>query len=130
MDCNYMIYIHTIDVSFFFLMIRRPPRSTRTDTLFPYTTLFRSHAPEEAGGEAADDAAAEEEQGEQRQQGGERRENRARQRRVGRPVQQLAQRDLLVAAAHLAHPVEDHHGVVDRVADDGQRSEERRVGKE
>src|SRR3546814_2836230 len=27
---------------FLFLMIRRPPRSTRTDTLFPYTTLFRS----------------------------------------------------------------------------------------
>src|SRR3546814_14859989 len=26
----------------FFLMIRRPPRSTRTDTLFPYTKLFRS----------------------------------------------------------------------------------------
>src|SRR3546814_13545666 len=31
-------------VVFFFLMIRRPPRSTRTDTLFPYTTLFRSRA--------------------------------------------------------------------------------------
>src|SRR3546814_13041824 len=29
---------------FFFLMIQRPPRSTRTDTLFPYTTLFRSAA--------------------------------------------------------------------------------------
>src|SRR3546814_5909443 len=29
-------------IYFFFLMIRRPPRSTRTDTLFPYTTLFRS----------------------------------------------------------------------------------------
>src|SRR3546814_9474263 len=29
----------------FFLMIRRPPRSTRTDTLFPYTTLFRSAKP-------------------------------------------------------------------------------------
>src|SRR3546814_14214237 len=28
----------------FFVMIRRPPRSTRTDTLFPYTTLFRSKA--------------------------------------------------------------------------------------
>src|SRR3546814_19596959 len=28
-----------------FLMIRRPPRSTRTDTLFPYTTLFRSVEP-------------------------------------------------------------------------------------
>src|SRR3546814_17642580 len=27
---------------FFFLMMRRPPGSTRTDTLFPYTTLFRS----------------------------------------------------------------------------------------
>src|SRR3546814_15030790 len=27
---------------FFFVSIRRPPRSTRTDTLFPYTTLFRS----------------------------------------------------------------------------------------
>src|SRR3546814_18216164 len=35
----------------FFLMIRRPPRSTRTDTLFPYTTLFRStirHVPNPA----------------------------------------------------------------------------------
>src|SRR3546814_17156804 len=31
-------------IFFFFLMIRRPPRSTRTDTLFPYTTLFRSLA--------------------------------------------------------------------------------------
>src|SRR3546814_2824652 len=31
-------------VLFFFLMIRRPPRSTRTYTLFPYTTLFRSPA--------------------------------------------------------------------------------------
>src|SRR3546814_18228559 len=31
-------------IMFFFCMIRRPPRSTRTDTLFPYTTLFRSRA--------------------------------------------------------------------------------------
>src|SRR3546814_20227429 len=39
-------FIHVISLLmlvFFFLMIRRPPRSTRTDTLFPYTTLFRSH---------------------------------------------------------------------------------------
>src|SRR3546814_4420307 len=35
---------------FFVLMIRRPPRSTRTDTLFPYTTLFRSHRPERSTG--------------------------------------------------------------------------------
>src|SRR3546814_9638200 len=33
-------------VIFFFLMIRRPPRSTRTDTRFPYTTLFRSCNPQ------------------------------------------------------------------------------------
>src|SRR3546814_11925943 len=33
---------------FFFLMIRRPPRSTRTDTLFPYTTLFRSRRTDHA----------------------------------------------------------------------------------
>src|SRR3546814_3454257 len=39
---------------FFFLMIRRPPRSTRTDTLVPYTTLFRS-AGERPGSRAADD---------------------------------------------------------------------------
>src|SRR3546814_10151665 len=32
----------TLRVIIFFLMIRPPPRSTRTDTLFPYTTLFRS----------------------------------------------------------------------------------------
>src|SRR3546814_11459432 len=30
-----------------FLRIRRPPRSTRTDTLFPYTTLFRSARPDD-----------------------------------------------------------------------------------
>src|SRR3546814_20709246 len=36
-------------------MIRRPPRSTRTDTLFPYTTLFRSNRPERlSGGFGAD----------------------------------------------------------------------------
>src|SRR3546814_2517887 len=41
-------------------MIRRPPRSTRTDTLFPYTTLFRSLAGDRVvGREAAIDAALE-----------------------------------------------------------------------
>src|SRR3546814_4897843 len=54
--------------SLFFLMIRRPPRSTRTDTLFPYTTLFRSDRGDQASqaqeqremiavGECAADAA-------------------------------------------------------------------------
>src|SRR3546814_15720706 len=36
-------HIFSLLFNIFFLMIRRPPRSTRTDTLFPYTTLFRSH---------------------------------------------------------------------------------------
>src|SRR3546814_15647960 len=36
-------------VLFCFLMIRRPPRSTRTDTLFPYTTLFRSAGVDQRG---------------------------------------------------------------------------------
>src|SRR3546814_3141272 len=37
MDLNWVL------IRLFFFTIRRPPRSTRTDTLFPYTTLFRSH---------------------------------------------------------------------------------------
>src|SRR5881409_4194605 len=36
---------HGYQFLFFFLMIRRPPRSTRETTLFPYTTLFRSARP-------------------------------------------------------------------------------------
>src|SRR3546814_1056650 len=36
------VVIILVSLCFFVLMIRRPPRSTRTDTLFPYTTLFRS----------------------------------------------------------------------------------------
>src|SRR3546814_599546 len=64
--CNLCILLLTS--YFFFLMIRRPPRSTRTDTLFPYTTLFRSrdvrhdvegedgHAAERAAGEHVEDA--------------------------------------------------------------------------
>src|SRR3546814_393532 len=38
--------VHCFLFCFFFLIIRRPPRSTRTDTLFPYTTLFRSVVPD------------------------------------------------------------------------------------
>src|SRR3546814_13344935 len=40
--CAFRYCRHPSGYLFFFLMIRRPPRSTRTDTLFPYTTLFRS----------------------------------------------------------------------------------------
>src|SRR3546814_10738394 len=44
-DCYYLIcesHCNTLHPLIFFLMIRRPPGSTRTDTLFPYSTLFRS----------------------------------------------------------------------------------------
>src|SRR3546814_15050282 len=41
-DCYTYFLSVSLLVSLFFLMILRPPRSTRTDTLFPYTTLFRS----------------------------------------------------------------------------------------
>src|SRR5213079_3674840 len=37
-------YLHHCPLYFFFLMLRRPPRSTQHPTLFPYTTLFRSSA--------------------------------------------------------------------------------------
>src|SRR3546814_18651519 len=46
--CHHCYYLATEPlavVSFFFVMIRRPPRSTRTDTLFPDATLFRSVRP-------------------------------------------------------------------------------------
>src|SRR3546814_20572482 len=48
------VYLMVLSVSIrlmfvFFLMIRRPPRSTRTDTLFPYTTLFRSAQVDQRG---------------------------------------------------------------------------------
>src|SRR3546814_5136992 len=45
-------------------MIRRPPRSTRTDTLFPYTTLFRSGTPDEIAKVAKDFAVYYEKAGE------------------------------------------------------------------
>src|SRR3546814_8897968 len=49
-----ILYHVLLSHCFFFLMIRRPPRSTRTDTLFPYTTLFRSVL-EGPGDEGRDD---------------------------------------------------------------------------
>src|SRR3546814_15024882 len=51
-DCTRIIlflYVSYMCFVIFFLMIRRPPRSTRTDTLFPYTTLFRSDLRKGAG---------------------------------------------------------------------------------
>src|SRR3546814_19448703 len=46
---DYSSYVLCVVYFFLFVMILQPPRSTRTDTLFPYTTLFRSRPGE--GGE-------------------------------------------------------------------------------
>src|SRR3546814_1870014 len=51
--CSAMILQICIFCMIIFLMIRRPPRSTRTDTLFPYTTLFRSRQKTSYNGTAA-----------------------------------------------------------------------------
>src|SRR3546814_20148187 len=54
-----MVVVFCLFFFLFFVMIRRPPRSTRTATLFPYTTLFRSHgsrAMARTGAEAPDAA--------------------------------------------------------------------------
>src|SRR3546814_13347842 len=48
--------MYLLSCCFFFLIIRRPPRSTRTDTLFPYTTLFRSDGLWRRGPEAQEAA--------------------------------------------------------------------------
>src|SRR3546814_10896106 len=53
-----MLYFVVCVWVLFFLMIRRPPRSTRPDSLFPYTTLFRSLVPD--GGVDGVDGGAEE----------------------------------------------------------------------
>src|SRR3546814_18589226 len=49
MFCRGYVRLSYSNFDLFFLMIRRPPRSTRTDTLFPYTTLFRSVRLDRAG---------------------------------------------------------------------------------
>src|SRR3546814_21115598 len=89
---------------FVFLMIRRPPRSTRTDTLFPYTTLFRS-------GSCADESSLP---------------------RLHLPAARLPDARA-VAYAHFRECGGRDRRRVDRpvgVADRDHRSEERRVGKE
>src|SRR3546814_15280825 len=46
---NCCVRAHIVLCYVYFLMMRRPPRSTRTDTLFPYTTLFRSRLCQRGG---------------------------------------------------------------------------------
>src|SRR3546814_20133188 len=88
-------------------MIRRPPRSTRTDTLFPYTTLFRSHV-----GNGHGHAFREAEEGEAARMGD-------GQRRADDPLRGIVDHDagygrpLVHAVAHAA--VESHENGRDLV---------------
>src|SRR3546814_14458222 len=70
--CGCYIYISVISsysyFFVFFLMIRRPPRSTRTDTLFPYTTLFRSESGAVVDGVSANHPGQPRDHGPQRHQ--------------------------------------------------------------
>src|SRR3546814_3396933 len=68
-------------------MIRRPPRSTRTDTLFPYTTLFRSLGDPAVLDPAAIRIEIEEPAREQRQREDVDRENTRRERNPARPAE-------------------------------------------
>src|SRR3546814_14232255 len=133
-----VVYVLFLSVLFCFLMIRRPPRSTRTDTLFPSTTLFRS-APRgcswrqrtsgvSIGGQPAQQLVS----------GGAGRLGRAALQ-DGERAQQADGRVALVpaqVAAGIAVEIVDRHSESSAVAaelvelDRGERSEERRVGKE
>src|SRR3546814_16754887 len=93
-------------------MTRRPPRSTRTDTLFPYTTLFRSHF----RGNDKDMKC----QSSPRPASG-----RERVFRLTDPLPAA-----LIFVAHLPRLVEPRIGIGRRCGYGCGRSEERRVGKE
>src|SRR3546814_20554607 len=110
-------------------MIRRPPRSTRTDTLFPYTTLFRSHAVpaegrrKDARHDRRDEAVE---------------EGRADADRDQREHVEVARADRGPAALEERPPGPEHDRRGQRELHPGrpglrnemERSEERRVGKE
>src|SRR3546814_9233476 len=109
-------------------MIRRPPRSTRTDTLFPYTTLFRSPGDAKAAAGGARDLAQCVEPRRVRGEGG---DDHPPLRRADRRDETGAQ----VALAPRCFGVEDIGRIADEhidalVADRGQRSRGRRLAEE
>src|SRR3546814_6429871 len=83
-------------------MIRRPPRSTRTDTLFPYTTRFRSddHMRRAAIGEAVEDVAD--------HRAGRRGDDADRARQIGQRLFALAVEQPLAAEPRFQF-IEEHH---------------------
>src|SRR3546814_18354206 len=108
---------------FVFLMIRRPPRSTRTDTLFPYTTLVRSQGRPHREQRAADDREHRRDGGAQKPQ---KRECRKRQPGEGDGRGRHQERNQYPKPERRAG-----RGLwPDRERNPRPRSEERRVGKE
>src|SRR3546814_14482163 len=95
-------------------MIRRPPRSTRTDTLFPYTTLFRSFAAVKAQGPVAATDVREQQRIDPLRQS---RLRRLRQKQ--QPTRDISAGDAVVIALR----------VVVHAADALGRSDERPLGK-
>src|SRR3546814_11455916 len=79
----------------FFLLIRRPPRATRTHTLFPYTPLFRSHLLRAGGAVEADDGDVE-----RLQHGGRRRDVGADQQRAGRSEEHTSELQSLMRISY------------------------------
>src|SRR3546814_20638225 len=103
-------------------MIRRPPRSTRTDTLFPYTTLFRSEL--EAEIEAANEAWEDADEDGQVEQANRVEMLEAEYRAIEKPAPVISEEQ---TAGALAYVVIGHDGQPRLHA---QRSVERRVGQE
>src|SRR3546814_15270880 len=109
-------------------MLRRPPRSTRTDTLFPYTTLFRSLWPLRglAGGHLQSDWRRQPRRLDRRAAAGHRGGSALARRRRRHRRRRRGGRDLTARAS-------GHGRLLAEAAGDGgraARSEERRVGKE
>src|SRR3546814_12087007 len=131
-------------------MLRRPPRSTRTDTLFPYTTLFRSDGKAIAAGRRAIGKLVQEDEvalplarpdmmqgqrvepfGKPRQfmiMGGEQAARAAHV--VDRLKHRPGDRQSVIGGRAAPDLVKDHERSRSRLGEDGGRSEERRVGKE
>src|SRR3546814_15528657 len=107
-------------------MIRRPPRSTRTDTLVPYTTLFRSRGGYRARRGAAFRGRLYPRAAAARRLG--RRSRRGPEDGIGRTAI-LPPRGVRIGHPHLPWPASRADGV-DRLLSRVVRSEERRVGKE
>src|SRR3546814_15613146 len=112
-------------------MIRRPPRSTRTDTLFPYTTLFRSTLAKANGAkwDAARKSWYAPEGADPEKLARWKIDNQPRQQEAKSPEVEFADAmKSLGLEVHAGHPMMD--GKTHRVPDAGDRSDRRRVGTE